>query len=43
MERVLNSLNKQFDILFKKFGSADLNVLLRLYNDFCTSFYGCGL
>ena len=43
MERVLNSFNKQFGILFRKFVSADFNVLLRLYNAFCTSFYGCEL
>ena len=43
MERFLNSFNKQFGILFRKFGSADFNVLLRFYNAFCTSFYGCEL
>ena len=32
IERVLNSFNKQFGILFRKFGSAGFNVLLRLYN-----------
>ena len=43
MERFLNSFNKQFGILFRMFGSADFNVSLRLYNAFCTSFYGCEL
>ena len=38
MERVLNSFNKKFGVLFRKFGSVDLNVLFRLYYVFCTHF-----
>ena len=40
MERCVNSFNKWFVFLFKKFNEVDVTTFYQLFFSYCTSFYG---
>ena len=40
MERCVNSFNKSFGFLFRKFNEVDVTTFYQLFLSYCTSFYG---
>ena len=43
IKKCMNSFNRKFGFLFRKFCTVDINVLFTLYNSICVSFYGAEL